>query len=322
MERDDDSPQLGHVTVDRRALDEPGMPLRELAASLGLTVDEDDAADAPGDGWRMLRRDGDVVMLGTPAASAGDWHLAQAGLSEPQPMLSVHGDPLRLRPSRAERRWGLELRWPPLMTADDRDATDFVVDIVNVGARRWVPDGDSFLVMGGIVTSDEQEFSFAYMDSGMPAAVPLDPGEYARTRVGLGGDVWRGLDPGSYRLRAVLVELGLHAEPLTITVTAEQIDRARASARRPARVRRDERRWLEQQIAECRAAIAAREVLPSVAEIVRSEPSSQGAVDRIAELLSCDLDAARGVYQLPLGMIGAGQPEERLASLMRRLAEL
>ena len=322
MERDDDSPRLGHVTVERRALDEPGMPLRELAASLGLTVDEDDAADAPGDGWRMLRRDADSVILGAPAASAGDWHLAQAGLSEPQPTLSMHGDALRLRPSRAERRRGLELRWPSLATTDDPVTSGFVVDIVNVGAERWRPDGDSFLVMGGIVTSDEQGFSFGYMSSGMPAAVPLDPGEYARTRVRVGVDVWAGLEPGSYRLHAVLVELNLGAEPLPITVTAEQIDRARAAAPEPTRSRRAEQGWLERQIAELRAAMAAREVLPAIAEIVAREASHEGAVARIADVLSCDLEAARGVYGMPLSVIGADDSGSRLARLETRLAEL
>lgn len=322
MELADDSPQLGHVTVDRWALDEPGMPLRELAASLGLLVGDDEAGEAPVAGWRTLRRDGDSVILGAPAASAGEWHLAQGRLSDAQPSLSVHDDPVRLRPSRAERRRGLELRWPSLATTDDPVTSGFVVDIVNAGAERWRPDGDSFLVMGGIVTSDEQGFSFGYMSSGMPAAVPLDPGEYARTRVTVGVDVWARLEPGSYRLHAVLVELNLRAEPLPITVTAEQIDRARAAAPDPARSRRAEQGWLERQIAELRAAMAAREVLPAIAEVVAREASHQEAVARIADVLSCDLEAARGVYGMPLSEIGADDSGSRLARLETRLAEL
>ncbi|MFH6780535.1 hypothetical protein ABOY03_15260, partial [Clavibacter michiganensis] len=76
----------------------------------------------------------------------------------------------------------LELRWPTVMT-HDADPEAPVVDVVNVGAERWVPrEGDAFLAFGAFTErgAPAPGISFAFA-GGQRGAVALDPGD--RTRI-------------------------------------------------------------------------------------------------------------------------------------------
>lgn len=329
----DESPQIGRSAVDRDALAETGMPLAELAASLGLELEPDgdfdgDLDDVPTDGWRILRHEeGGSAMVGSPReGSPGQWFIGYAPRSAAEGALHVHEEPMTLRPSPAERRRGLALRWPEVVTGDP-EAIDFVVDIVNTGDERWVPDGDGFQAVGSITAASDDGFGYGYFSQGTPPGVPLDPGEYARVTVSVGEGIWHDLEPGTCWLRAVVVDLGLTAEPLRLHLTPGQIDRARERAqRRSPRMRRThQRRMLTDRLAGARATRAAREHLVAIAAIVAEAKTEAEALERVADLLGGSVDEARSVLQSPLDMLGASAGERldaQIAGYEATLAEL
>lgn len=325
MEPSDDSPQLGSSPVDRDALAEAGVPLSEMLSSLDAQLDPDtDPAVLPREGWRVLSRTEYSVFVGAPdPAGAGLWFAGQAYLAHPERPLRVYDQAMALRRSPAERRAGLAMRWPSF-AVDDDTVTDFAVDIVNTGAQRWMPDGDSFQTIGTFTRSDEGTYSFGYVASGTPAAVPLDPGEYTRVAVALPGEVWHDLEPGPVRLHAHSPALGLHAEPLALELTPERIalGRARSPRREPRQNRTARRRMLTEQIAAARSARAARPFLPEIAQIVVEADSDDEVIHRLVDLLDCSPDSARRIYFSPLHSLGPNAHERLEAEIAQYEATL
>ncbi|MFS0712926.1 hypothetical protein ABC195_03525 [Microbacterium sp. 2P01SA-2] len=325
MDSDDDSPQLGSSPVERAALAEAGVALDELLSSLGLQLDPDaDLAGVPSAGWRVLRQWDGAVFVGAPdPARDGMWFAGQGYPSTPERGLHLHDEPLPLRPSPAERRAGLVMRWPSI-TTDDDTATDFAVDIVNTGTERWMPNGDSFQTMGTFTRAIDEGYGFGYMLSGAPAAVPLEPGEYTRVGVTLSGEVWHDLEPGTVWLHAHSPGLGLHPEPLRIDLTRERVElgRARTPRRDPRRGRAATRRMLTERIAAARTARAARPALMAIAGVVAEGRSDAEIIERLAELLGCSTDDASRIYHSPLHQLGPDEHGRMGAEIAQHEATL
>jgi hypothetical protein len=233
MDSFDDSPQLGRVEVDRDALDGAGASLAAVAEELGVSVDAASAEGAPAEGWRVLRRHpSGSVLVGAPGdTERSAWRVAQAQPGAAGTALRVHPDVLKLRPSRAERRRGLAVSWPSVIGAG---GGPYAVDVTNLGEAPWIPDGDSFHAVGAFSEPGQADFTVGWATTGQESAVPLGPGDYARVPVRINLGTWTRLEPGSYDLHAVLVDLGLRTpEPLRVTLTAETIAAQRGKARGP-----------------------------------------------------------------------------------------
>jgi hypothetical protein len=307
MEFSDDDPQLGPADVDRAALSGPGIPLLSLALQLDLDLDVGSAADAPVDGWRILKRQGDGhALIGAPADHDGTrWRTAQVDASSPGSLVHVHSDSLALRPSRAERRRGLELRWP-VHVLDPSGETGFVIDVVNTGDSRWVPNGDAFQIVGSFSAPGEDEHYVGGDRLPMTSASPLDPGEYARVRVSIPQGAWDAVEPGPYDLHALLLPLNLHSPaPFEVILSADTIDSYRALAHRapmPGSLRRHAKRHL----AELRAQLAAGASLDAIADAVAEADSDEDAIARLADLLDVGVAAATAVYDAPLRALRPG----------------
>ncbi|MFE6735914.1 hypothetical protein [Microbacterium sp. NPDC057650] len=299
MDIRDDSPQVGPADVDEDALRERGVALVELITELGVRLDDSSAEDAPRGGWRVLRRYATgAAVIGAPAEPEGRaWRVAHVG-AHPESVVMVQPDPMPLRPSRVERRQGLELRWPTVMTSSpSRD--DFVVDIVNTGSARWESDADGFHVVGVFTEPGATRFSFGWVSSSQHKAVPLDPGEYARVGVSINPGAWDNLEAGTYDLHAVLVSLGLRTlHPLTVELTADLLSRKRAARSHTSPVNR--RRMLDQQIEQARAQISASQSLDLVFHAVMTANTDDDAITGISRALSVDEQCAASIYHSPL----------------------
>lgn len=286
-----------------------------------------DPSILPREGWRVLWRTEYSVLVGAPdTAGAGLWFAGQVHLADPDRPLHVYDRATALRRSPAERRAGLAMRWPSV-AVDDETATDFAVDIVNTGTQRWMPDGDSFQTIGAFTHSDEGTYSFGYVVSGAPAAVPLDLGEYTRVAVTLPGEVGHDLEPGAVRLHAHSPALGLHAEPLALELTPERIalGRARSPRREPRQNRIARRRMLTERIAAARGSLMARPALAPIAQIVGEAESDDEVIHRLVGLLDCSADDARRIYFSPLQSLGPneyGRLEAEIAQHEATLAGL
>jgi hypothetical protein len=302
MDFSDDAPQLGLADVDRDALGKGGVALTELIANLGVTLDVSSAADAPPDGWRVLRRYlSGAAVIGAPLdASGSTWRVAHVESQTAGSVTIVQPDPMPLRPSRAERRRGLELRWPALMN-DESPSQDFVVDIVNTGSTRWQSAADGFYVAGAFTPAGGTDVAFGWMASNQHKAVPLDPGEYARVSVSINSGVWKTLEPGDYELHAVLVSLGLRtANPLTVHLSVEAIARNRQQAAPPSSSPAHRRQILNQQIAHLNAQSSASHALNPIAAAVLEAETDDDAVASIGRILSLDERLATIVYHSTL----------------------
>ena len=242
MSANDDRPQIGYVEVDPDALTLPGASFDAVIAPFATAQPEGSMlAGLPTEGWRVLDRpERGGAIIGVPADdSGGRWWIGQIspGRDGVPARLGMQRDAQPLRRSKAERRAGLALRWPAT-TREEPDLRLLAVDIVNLGTERWRPDGDSFHVVGSLQRPDEAGtvFYYAYV-GGTDPALPLDPGEYVRTRVSLENTTsWDDLEPGRYEVRAALLDLGLRPDPLPIDVTEEMAQARRATERaRPSR---------------------------------------------------------------------------------------
>lgn len=305
MDASADQPQIGSITVERSALDEPGADLGTVLGRLGFEVPTEGVPDdAPRAGWRVLARRADGVLLGAPTTDRpGWWTLAHARSRDGQPPadFQVHPEPQRLRPSRAERSRGLMLRWPEVVRSEP-DFDRLAVDVVNTGDERWRPDGDSSAAIGFITRpGDGLGTSYLGFVGGGPSAVALDPGDYARVPVHLDASQWKDLEPGRHEISALLMDLGVRTEsPLEVELTAELIERHRPRAERARSGLPAKRHELQARRDMARAHLAASEQLAAVIEIVTSSASDDAAVREIRELLECSADAARSVYEMPL----------------------
>ena len=320
----DTAPRIGDLEVDGDALAGDGTALSELAEELAFGIEETTTTDAPSDGWRVLRRlESGAVYLGSPVdADHRTWRLAQVHEGERPPVVRVHPDTLDVRPSRAERRQGLALRWPRFI-AELADPSELVIDIVNAGTTRWTPTDEGFFAIGALTTPGETGFSFGWMGSAAGRAVPLDPGEYNRVPVQLQlqSDP-SSLRPGPYDLHVVVVELSLRlAEPLRVELTAEMVARQVAKQNRHRADPASERRAFERQIEAEQLRVGARRSWPEIAEVVGSAVSDDEALERIAAVLDCEPEQAASVYDSSLRAMvraDADRRDEQLQELIRR----
>lgn len=324
MESADESPQLGDIDIDRSALTQDGFPLAALASELGFLVDEQSAVDAHSEGWRVLKRPsaGGFFLLGSPTdAALQTWRLAQVNTGAADAIAQVIPGTVSLRKSRAERRSSLELRWPPMMTTTGAAADEYVIDIVNTGDTRWIPDGDGFHVVGVFTEPGTTDFGFSWASMGHGPAVPRDPGEYARVSVALNQGTRADLVPGRHDLHAIMVGLNLRPEhPLAVDLSSAQIARYRERWRGRSSSPDDRRRMLDLQVQRLRAQIAAGASLVAVAEMVAAAESDAEAVISLATLLDCDEAAAQAAYDSALRELRPGYAptlEERLTETTR-----
>lgn len=314
--------QIGDVDVEDAGLQAPGASLDDIAATLGLSPDDFVGDDLPDTGWRILaRHENGFCAVGAPTDSTGlTWRVASIG---PRGSRRVHvaSETLPLRPSRADRRRGLILRWPTVMTEGELH-DEFVVDIVNAGESRWIPNGDSFLVVGAFVHPGATEYSFGWAQSQASPAFPLDPGEYARVRVSINLGEWRGLEPGEYDLRAHLIGLGLHPDqPLRVSVTREQVDARKSQGGGNRISSADEKRMIDAEIQRVELTAAAMESSAIVIAAIASATSDDDAIDALSVALNCDRDAAQTIFHLPLRELRATKHAtytETIAELTQR----
>ncbi len=316
---------VGPADVDRAALAKQGIPLAELIATLGVSLDRSSATDAPPDGWRVLKRyQSGAMVIGAPTdPTAAVWRVAHLDAPNAGAVVMVHPDPMPLRPSRAERRRGLELRWPAVVT-DNPVASGYFVDIVNTGASRWESDADGFYVVGAFTDVGSTAFSFGWVASSQHRPVPLDPGEYARVPVSINPATWNSLEPGTYDLQAVLVSLGLQTtRPLLVEVSAELIEQRRQQNARSHSSPERRRRSLDQQIERVRAQIAASDALHHVVDAVAAAQSDDDAITTIGHILKIDGDLSRSVYHSSFSELHpsrGAQRERQLEQLIQQRA--
>ncbi|WP_141930291.1 hypothetical protein [Microbacterium sp. SLBN-146] len=321
----DEWPQIGRVEVEPGSLDGPGVALTVLATELDIDIDESTRGEVPADGWRVIRRhpEGGVMFAAPVSADRTRWHVGSARPGTSQ-TFHVSPEPERLRPSRADRRGGLVLKWAPHMV-DTGIPDDFVVEVVNEGDATWWPDGDSFHVVGVFTEPGRSDFSFGWAGMHRDGGVPLRPGEYARMRVDVNSGVWENIEPGTYNVQAVLVDLGIRADPpLTVTLTKDAIAarRHRHPSRRSAR---DERRMIEHDIQRLHAITLAAESLDIVLAAVRDAESADDAATALATALDCDQDVARLIVSSPLSKFNAvsrDRTAQRIAQAQRRIDAL
>ena len=322
MDVSDDDPQLGPADVDRAALQQPGVVLHALATEIGALVDEASAAGAPSDGWRVLKRhQSGQILIGAPVdAEATVWRVAHVQPTSSDVTVRVHPETMALRPSRAQRRQGLVLRWPTLMQG--ASGTDgFVVDVVNTGAHRWIPNGDGFHVVGVFTEPSVTAFYVGWADSAQRRAVPLEPGEYARVSVEIMPNAWERLEPGPHDLHAVLVSLGVRTEAaLSVNLSQETIRSHQRQGRRSQPTPDDRRRVIDDEMARTRSLLAAGAAIDHVTAAITAANSDQDAIARLGELLNLDQAAAEIIYNSTLHQLrpgNAAQLHHRLDSLHR-----
>lgn len=320
MDVSDDDPQLGPADVDRAALQQPGVVLHTLATEIGAQVDETSAAGAPPDGWRVLKRhQSGQVLIGAPVdAEATVWRVAHVQPVPSDATVRVHPETMTLRPSRAQRRQGLVLRWPTLMQGAS-GADGFAVDIVNTGSDRWIPNGDGFHVVGVFTEPGETTFHFGWADSAQRTAVPLDPGEYARVSVAIMPTAWERLEPGAHDLHAVLVSLGVRTETaLNVHLSRELLGSHRQQRRRSQPTPDDRRRAVDEEVARVRGVLAAAGAFAEVTAAIAASNTDEDAVARLGELLNLGEAAAEAIYNSTLRQLRPGNATQ----LHHRLDEL
>lgn len=326
MDASADHPQIGRLTVERAALDEPGTKFDDVLGSLGIDVTIEGVPEGtPSVGWRVLARPEYAVVLGSPVDDGSRWwHIAQVAppRAGSPAHVRVHPEPQPLRPSRAERGRGLVLRWPEV-TRSEPDLDQLAVDVVNTGAERWRPDGDSFRAIGFIARPSGTlgDFYLGFVGGG-PSAFALDPGEYARVPVHLDASQWKDLEAGRHEISATLMDLGVRTEtPLEVELTAEQIEQHQPPPDRAPRSTPDHRHERE-RLEGVRALLAANNDLGAVLDVVTAAASDNDARRGIQDLLGCSPDAAHVVYEMQLRRF---RPEsirrfaEEAAELERRI---
>lgn len=319
MDFSDDDPQLGLADVDRAALQQAGTALNTVAMEIGARVDEASAAGAPPDGWRVLRRyESGQTLIGAPVdADATAWRVAHVPPASSDATVRVHPETMTLRRSRAQRRQGLALRWPTLMQGAP-GADGFAVDIVNTGSHRWIPDGDGFHVVGVFTDSGATAFHAGWMDSAQRAAVPLDPGEYARVSVAIMPNAREGLEPGTHDLHAVLVSLGVRTEAALSVHLSGEVIRAHQQQRRPRPTPGDRRRAVDEEIARTRSLLAAAAAMDKVTAAITASNSEEDAIARLCKVINVDETAAEFIFNSTLRQLSPGNA----AQLRRRLDDL
>ncbi|MDR6905727.1 hypothetical protein J2X63_001413 [Agromyces sp. 3263] len=325
MDAWDDWPRIGDAAIDPATLDEVGVDLGALLAELEAET-ADAVPAAPERGWRQLRTAEPAgVVLAAPADDARQtWWVAEVSSAphgDGKGRAKVLPEPVPLRASRAERRRGLRLRWPS--AAYEGDIERVVIDVVNDGDQPWRPEGvatqawprpETFHAAGMLRLPGDPPAGDASLIivGGLAAALPLDPGEYARIRVTIDEGTWSDLEPGPHELHVALLGLGVRADaPLTVMVTEAEIERRRSrlgDRHRVSRVRSPEDVMAE-RLEMLRALMAARERLHAVVDVVLAAASDDAARVAVQQLLGCTSTAADAVIQQSLRRFSAAGAE-------------
>ncbi len=130
-------------------------------------------------------------------------------------LLSATGVVNRCRPIRAQRRHGVELRWPPgtAVTAETGTMPEMTVLLHNTGDVMWRSDpGDSAAVIGWLTdAAGEPPWPGGWFSYAPSAGLPdLRPGESAPLNVSFSRHSLRGTAAGRYGVRAMLTSLPAH----------------------------------------------------------------------------------------------------------------
>jgi len=140
-------------------------------------------------------------------------------------LLTSTGMECRLRPIRAERAHGVELRWPPgtAVTAETGTVPEMTLLLHNTGGVRWRADPDDSADVIGWLTNDAGEprwtggwFSYA-PSAGLP---DLRPGASAPLDVSFSRHSLRETAAGRYGVRAMLPRWACALIPLRSTSSA------------------------------------------------------------------------------------------------------
>ncbi|MET3566528.1 hypothetical protein ABIC47_002013 [Leifsonia sp. 563] len=324
--RDDTSPQIGSYDVDAAALAGDGEPLVDVLARLG--VSESEGGNVVPNGWRVLGPPPAArvpLLIGAPVSSDHrSWSVGQVyGARDGAPArVSFYPHALPVRPSVAERRGGLVLRWPAV-TRELADVDRLSIDIVNEGSTRWLPTGDTFNTFASIVPAVGGVSDLYFGWTGDGGTVPLDPGDYARVTARIESGRWRDLKPGPHDIVAYTPDLRLTSEPLRADLTAEVIEahRPQTNAHGAPPIPRTS---TAERVRMLRAMRRAREAITEVAAAVADAPDDATALSRISALLECDTDAAQAVYAMQLRRLRVGKPDVlsgEIEALERALSE-
>ncbi|SDH22005.1 hypothetical protein SAMN04515691_2701 [Leifsonia sp. 98AMF] len=325
--RDDTSPQIGSYDVDAAALTGDGEPLVDVLARLG--VSEFEGGDVVPNGWRVLGPPPAArvpLLIGAPVSSDHrSWSVGQVyGARDGAPArVSFYPHALPVRPSVAERRGGLVLRWPAV-TRELADVDRLSIDIVNEGSTRWLPTGDTFNTFASIVpvVGGASDLYFGWTGDG--GTVPLDPGDYARVTARIESGRWRDLKPGPHDIVAYTPDLRLTSEPLRVDLTAEVIEAHRPRLPNPPPAPHDPRHAATDCLRVLHAMQAGRDAIDEVVAAITDAPDDATALSRISALLECDTDAAQAVYAMQLRRLRVGKPDVlsgEIEALERPLSE-
>lgn len=325
--RDDTSPQIGSYDVDAAALAGDGEPLVDVLARLGVSdVAPDDVVP---NGWRVLGEspaEHVPLLIGAPVSEDHrSWWVGQlhaAGEGAPA-RVSFYPEALPVRPSVAERRGGLALRWPAI-TRELADVDLLSIDIVNEGSNRWLPTGDAFHTVASIISVDGGRPDFFFAWSGDGGTVPLDPGEFARVIAHVDSHQWRGLAPGPHDIVAYTPGLRLRSEPLRVDLTSDVIEAHRPPHSNPPPAPHDLRHAAADRLRVLHALRAGRDAIGEVVAAITDAPDDATALSRISALLECDTDAAQAVYAMQLRRLRVGKPDVlsgEIEALERTLSE-
>ncbi|MFF9563254.1 hypothetical protein ACF1AJ_07905 [Leifsonia sp. NPDC014704] len=325
--RDDTAPQIGSYDVDAGALVGKGEPLADVLARLAVGTSE--PGDVVPDGWRVLGPppvEEAPLLIGAPVS--GDhrsWAVGQVYSARDGALARVSFYPraLPVRPSVAERRGGLVLRWPAV-TRELADVDRLSIDIVNEGSTRWLPTGDTFNTFASIVPvgGGLRDLYFGWIGDG--GTVPLDPGDYARVTARIESGRWRDLKPGLHDIVAHTPDLRLTSEPLRVDLTSGVIAAHRPPLPHPPPAPHDLRHAAADRLRVLHALRAGRDAIGEVIAAITDAPDDATALSRIATLLECDIDAAGAVYAMQLRRLRVGKTDVlvgEIEALERTLSE-
>ncbi|MFD5213992.1 hypothetical protein [Microbacterium sp. NPDC058345] len=194
-----------------------------------------------------------------------------------------------------------------------------MIDIVNTGDRRWRPDGDPFLVTGVIASAGADGASAVFgFAGGQNAAVPLDPGEYARVHVRINDGEWERLGAGGYDLHAMLATLPVRSgTPLSFELTQAQIDKHRAQRESRSRTPADIAESQAKHVRHQKALIDGAGRLEDISRLVTDADTDHEATAAVEALLHIDGDTARAVIHTPLSQFTNSAVQRARANVVR-----
>lgn len=224
--------QLDDHDVPANVLREEGQQLRDILAQRSLLHPDNVAVDRlRTDGWRVVAHidhsDDEQFVLATPDPELVDsWQILR--LSRPQVesgWVISGGYEQKLRPGRAVRRAGVELRWAAdQITMPAAELGSLTARLCNPSRRIWAMDpGDDPFTIAWITASDgtpvDSVSSFTRsLVSGSPGA-RLRSGCHTGIRLFLATKNPTQPPVGSYKISAHMLSLDLRAPPATLILT-------------------------------------------------------------------------------------------------------